>query len=680
MDLKNIDLANEEYILTRYQNILKKQDILTVWDLLFNFPTKYDDYSVKSIKDVAIDETVVLEGTVISKISSSYLKSNLTSISFVLDVEGNKIRCVIFNRIFLAKKLTIGKVLKVQGKFYQNYNSFTVSNLIICDEINRNIVPSYKIKDVAHDKLLEIIDKVYRRYKNSIKETLPLDIIQKRNLLSLQDAIGKIHLADSIEEIDKAMYRIKYEELLIYELSTKYLHYQRINNNNCPIIEYDKQILNDFINKLPYELTIDQKTSIDEILNDIHSPYQMNRLLQGEVGSGKTIVACIAVLACITASYQAVLMCPTEILACQHFENIKTVFKDYPNINIELLTGSTSITKKETIINDLKNSKINLLIGTHAVFQEDVEYYNLGLVVADEEHRFGVKQRVMIKNKGLLVNYLKMSATPIPRSLATSTFGDTDISIIKTMPSNRKQVITKLVYQKDKKEVMNRILEELKCNHQIYVVTPLIEESENIDTSDAFNAYRNFTNYFKDKARVGLVHGRMKSEEKDEVMNAFYNHDIDILVATSIIEVGVNVKNATTILILGAERFGVATLHQLRGRVMRSGEKPYCYLIADNLNEVAEERLKMVENTTDGFALAEYDLLHRGPGEFFGEKQSGAISFQYANLLKDHDILQLTLEDAEEIINSHKLFEQSDYQLLFDIVEKNYQNKIKNLD
>lgn len=677
--LNNYLLSDEDYILARYVNIFKKKGILTVKDLLFDFPTKYEDFTVKSINDAVLDEATCLEGTIVSKVTVNYLKSKLSTVVFQLEVEGVKIRCTIFNRVFLKGKLNYGTVLRVQGKFYQNMNNFTVSNLLICDEIDKNIVANYKVKDIAETKYIEIISMVYRRYKEKIKETLPTDILNKHNLLSLKETIHTLHLSDNMNDIKKAVNRIKYEELLQYQLSMKYLHHMRQLEHNAPVINYKEDVLEKLINSLNFELTDDQVKVTKEILKDLKAPYAMNRLLQGEVGSGKTIVALLSMLACVSDGYQAALMCPTEILSKQHYATIKELLKDY-DINIALLTGTTSAKVRNEIIGNLENGKINIIVGTHALFQKDIEYNNLGLVIADEEHRFGVKQRVLIKNKGLDVNYLKMSATPIPRSLAISAYGDTDISIIKTMPKNRKPVITKYVDNANKRDVINHMKEQLKLGKQIYVVTPLIEESEALDVANATEIYDNMTKYFDGLANVGLIHGKLKTDEKEEMMQKFLNNEVQILVATSVIEVGVNVENATTIVVLGAERFGVATLHQLRGRVMRSDSIPYCFFIANNPTEMAVERLKMVEQNTDGFKLAEYDLINRGPGEFFGEKQSGSMNFKYASIKDDSDLLEIANNDSEEIINNIDNFTNPEYETLFNVAKTNYQMKQTELD
>lgn len=678
--LNNYLLSDEDYILARYVSILKKKKIQTVEDLLFDFPIKYEDYTVHSIHDAILEVPTILEGTIVSKVTVNYLKSKLSTVVFQLDVEGRKIRCTIFNRIYLKGKLNYGSVIRVQGKFYQNMNNFTVNNLMICDELDRNIIPIYHIKDIGEAKYLEIISMVYRRYKDKIEETLPQKLLNKYHFASLKKTIYTLHLSENLNDINEAIRRIKYEELLKYQLSMKYLHYMRENDHNCPIINYDNQVLEKLEASLTYELTDDQKKVISEILKDLKAPYAMNRLLQGEVGSGKTIVAIMSIMAVVSGGYQAVLMCPTEILSKQHYQTISQILKEYKEVKMGLLTGSTSLKQRKEIIDKIASGDIHIIIGTHALFQKDIDYPKLGIVIADEEHRFGVRQRVLIKNKGLDVNYLKMSATPIPRSLAISAYGDTDISIIQTMPKNRKEVITKYIDHDHKKDVINHMKEELQRGHQIYVVTPLIEESDALDTANATEIYQNMVKYFDKIATVGLIHGRLKTEEKEDIMQKFLNNEIQILVATSVIEVGVNVVNATTIVILGAERFGVATLHQLRGRVMRSDSIPYCFFIANNPTDSSIERLKMVEQNTDGFKLAEYDLINRGPGEFFGEKQSGAMNFKYASLKDDTDLLELANSDSEEIINDQSTFNDDEYRILFDVAKKNYQMKQTKLD
>lgn len=679
--LKDYQVNEEDYILARYKTIFKKKGINTIEDLLFDFPIKYDYFKVQPLRNAKLDESIILEGTIVSKVAINYLKSKLSTVVFQLEVEGTKIRCTIFNRIYLKGKLNYGSVIRVQGKFYQSMNQFTVSNLVLVDELSRDVIPTYRIKEIANEKYFEILLTAFRKYKNQIGETLPQAYLEKHQLLSLPETVRILHFSDQLEEIDQAKKRMQYEELLQYQVSMKYLHYMRQKETNCPAICYQEEVLTQLRQKLSYELTPDQDKAIAAILKDLSAPYAMNRLLQGEVGSGKTIVAVMALLATVSGGFQAALMCPTEILSKQHFATLQDLLQDFSQIQIGLLTGSTSQKERKEILQKLASNEIQIMVGTHALFQKDVEYFNLGTVIADEEHRFGVRQRVLIKNKGLDVNYLKMSATPIPRTLAISAYGDTDISIIKTMPKNRKAVVTKYVDKEHKKDVMAHMKQELAIGHQIYVVTPLIEESEVLDTANATEIYENMKRYFEGVATVGLIHGKLKPIEKEEIMQQFLEREIQILVATSVIEVGVNVPNATTILILGAERFGVAALHQLRGRVMRSDSIPYCFFVTtDHPTESSVERLKMVEQTTDGFALAEYDLKHRGPGEFFGEKQSGSMNFKYASLRENSDLLELANIDSEEMIQNGSLFVEMDYQKLYEVASNNYQRKQTQLD
>ena len=680
MDIHNTLIEDQDYILSRYKNVLKKQGITTVYELLSEYPIRYDDYTVSSIEKAELDQNIVLEGSITSKITVSYLKAKLTAISFLMDVEGKTIKAIVFNRLYLKNKLDYGMVIRVQGKFYKNMNNFTIADLIIVDEMNRDIVPIYKNKDISEGKYLEIIEKTFRRFGNYLTETMPNKYLMKEKLISFYDCVKILHFPENFTDITKARYRLKYQELLKYQLSMKYLHMMREKSGNSPIINYDENLLKKLYDSLPYGLTADQKKVINDILGDLQKNYPMNRLLQGEVGSGKTIVALAAILATVSGGFQAALMCPTEILSLQHFQTISSLFSIFPNIKVALLTGSTKSQARKEIIEGLKNKTIDVVVGTHALFQKDIDYNALALVIADEEHRFGVRQRVLIRNKGLDVNYLKMSATPIPRTLSISAYGDMDISIIKEMPKNRQKVITKYVDASEKRLVVDHMKKEIKNGHQIYVVTPLINESETLDTANATEIYANMVKYFKGIASVGLIHGRLKADEKEKVMDDFLNKKIDILVATSLIEVGVNVLNATTIVILGAERFGLATLHQLRGRVMRSSNVPYCFLISEKKTESSEQRLKLLETTSDGFKLAEYDLISRGPGEFFGEKQSGSMNFKFADLKTDAVLLEIANKDAEEIIKDEAFFKSEEYRDLYENAVHNYEMKQQQVD
>ncbi len=441
------------------------------------------------------------------------------------------------------------------------------------------------------------------------------------------------------------MIRLKYEELFEFTFKINYLKEQNKKNAVGIKRECNKMELDKVIKKLPFKLTDDQIKALDEIIDDLSSDHKMNRLLQGDVGSGKTIVAFLAMYYNSICGYQSALMAPTEILAIQHYNNIKEVFKDL-NIEIALLTGSISKKEKQDIYKRLESGEISVVIGTHALIQEDVKYGNLGLVITDEQHRFGVNQRANLKNKGIAVDVLYMSATPIPRTYALTIYGDMDISTIKQLPSGRKPVKTVVKSEKEMKDVLTSMHEELKNNHQIYVIAPLIEQSDNSDMTNVYNLRDKMNLAFGSKYNIDIVHGKMKPEAKELIMGEFKQNKINILISTTVIEVGVDVENATMIVIFDAERFGLSTLHQLRGRVGRNKFESKCILISNT----EKERLKIMETTYDGFEISEQDFKLRGAGDLFGVKQSGDMSFKIANLKSDYKILVQAKKDSLEFL------------------------------
>ena len=432
------------------------------------------------------------------------------------------------------------------------------------------------------------------------------------------------------------------------------------NKNNSMNMGYSKKIdlekIKEFSMSLPFKLTLDQEKTLDEIFDDLKSDKRMNRLVQGDVGSGKTIVALISMYVIYLNGYQSAMMAPTEILAHQHYQNMKKLFKDY-DINIREILGSTSKKEKEIIRKDLLDGKIDMIVGTHALIQDDINFKNLGLIITDEQHRFGVNQRSNLRNKGNMPDVLYLSATPIPRTYALTIYGDMDISIIKTRPEGRKPIITKVKNNSEIKGVLQKMKEELDNGHQVYIVSPLIENEES-DDEDIKKLYRKFSLAFKDR-KIGILHGKMNQKEKDEVMNKFLNKEIDILISTTVIEVGVDVKNATMMVIFDAYKFGLSTLHQLRGRVGRNDLQSYCVLMTDR----ETERLNIMENVSDGFELAEEDFKLRGSGDLFGTRQSGDMNFKIASLTKDYDILLKTKIQSEMIL--HKI---DQYPLLKGII------------
>ena len=672
-------LSEVEFITAKMAQTLKKNGINTVVDMLYSFPSKFDDYTIIPMDDITdINKTVSIAGIIQGKPSTVSVKNNLNIMRFSCEVDGNIIRVTIFNRQFLRSKINYGVYVRLTGKFDETMTKFTASEIAF-NEFENAIQPVFNIKGLDDNKILNLKEKLYYEYKDELIEDLPLELREKYDLLPIQKAIKNINIPEEMSETLKAVKRIKFEELLKYQLKVKYMLYMRKNNPEGIAINVDFKKVNDFVASLPYQLTDDQVKSLKEIFADMTSTYKMNRLLQGEVGSGKTVVSAISLYAVVTAGYQGAIMVPTEVLASQHYITFKEFFKN-TNLKVALLTSSIPLKDKKEILEELDSGEIDIVIGTHSLIQKDVSFKKLGLVVTDEEHRFGVKQRVSMVGKGYLIDHLKMSATPIPRTLAISLLGENDISIIKTLPGHRKEVITKYINYDDRSNVFEHMRTQIKEGRQVYIITPMIEESDVMDLQNALGVYERTKKYYSDLCEVGLIHGKLKPEEKDEVMNKFYNNEIQILVATSVIEVGVNVVNATTIVILDADRFGIAQLHQMRGRVRRSDYQSYCFIVSKSTVESSIKRLKLIEESNDGFALAEEDLLIRGAGDLFGEKQSGDITFKMADIVVDSDILNEANQCADELIQSEKLFNDEQYKELLQCAKINYDTKKEMLE
>ena len=672
-------LSEVEFLSAKTVQSFKRNNINTVVDLLYSFPSRFEDYTIVSIDEITdVDKVVSIAGIVQGKASSLNVKNNLNIMRFIVDVDGVDVKATIFNRQFLKSKISYGTYVRLTGKFDETKTKFTASEVAF-NEFESAIQPVFNIKGVDDKKVLQYKERLFYEYRHELIEDLPQDIRKEFDLVSIEDAIKYINIPDEMSEAMKAIRRIKFEELLKYQIKIKYLFYMRKHHPEGVAINFDRNKVNAFIESLPYTLTVDQVKSLQEILTDMSSNYKMNRLLQGEVGSGKTVVSAISLYAATTASYQGAIMVPTEVLASQHYITFKKLFEN-TNLKIALLTSSVSSKERKEILDGLNDGTIDIVIGTHSLIQKDVTFKKLGLVVTDEEHRFGVKQRVSMVGKGYLIDHLKMSATPIPRTLAISLLGESDISIIKTLPGNRKEVITRYINYDDRQEVFDHVKEQIKEGRQVYIITPTIEESDAMDLQNALNVYERTKKYYEGFCNVGLIHGKLKQEEKEEVMRKFYQNEIQILVATSVIEVGVNVENATTIIILDADRFGIAQLHQMRGRVRRSDYQAYCFMISKTTVDSSIKRLKLVEETNDGFALAEEDLLIRGAGDLFGEKQSGGVSFKMADIVVDNDLLELANKCADKMFMNKKIFEDHEYKNLFDMAQENYEEKKEMLE
>lgn len=637
--------------------LLNKLNIYNIYDLVTHYPFRYNILEKTGLNS----ERVVLEGIVESVPTVTRFRGNMNRMAFRFNTNGTIVNVNIFNRAFLKPSLKVGKAIIVIGKYDRLKNTVTASEIRLAklgEDIK--IEPIYSTTSGLSNKVLSrYISNAVDLYINNIYDYVPKYIKDKYNLIDKKEAIKIIHNPSNIGELKQAQISLKYDELFLFML--KINHLKLCNKKEVNGLNRDGDIskLEGFINHLPFLLTFDQKAALDEILKDLKESIRMNRLLQGDVGSGKTVVALIAMYYNFLSGYQSALMVPTEVLAFQHYQSTKDLFKDI-NINIELLTGSLNKREKSKIYEGLKNGEIDIIIGTHALIQDNVEYNNLGLVITDEQHRFGVNQRANLKNKGVMPDILYMSATPIPRTYALTIYGDMDISNIKTMPSDRKPIKTLLKTTKEIKEVLTLMWDELEKGHQIYVIAPLIEESEKLDLTNINLLREKMELAFGKKHTVDILHGRMDSREKEKVMTDFSSNKISILISTTVIEVGVNILNATMIVIFDADRFGLSTLHQLRGRVGRSNLESCAILISDK----DKERLNIMEQTNDGFLISEADFNLRGQGDLFGVKQSGDMAFKIADIKKDFKILLQAKADSLELINNDLFYTSPDYQKL----------------
>lgn len=640
------DLESIQGIGPKTAELLGKLHIHNQNDLIRFYPYRYDILKRSDITNLEDGAKVVIDGVVEGSPTIIYLNRGLKKMIFRISNKKTILNISIYNQVYLYDELKSGKEITIIGKYDK------VKNTIVASEVRFEKLPiEPKIEAVYHStsglSSKNISKFISSAFLNKEKENdiLPTSIIEKYNLFNINDALYQVHFPSDILSLKKARQRLKYEELFMYLLKINYMKL-KINNDKKAIsrnISQDK--INEFISKLPFKLTIDQLKAKEDIIKDLNSTKRMNRLLQGDVGSGKTVIAFIASYGNFLAGYQTAMMVPTEILANQHYLNAQELFKD-EKMNIELLTSSTSKKKKEEIYEKLESGEIDLIIGTQSLIQEQIKYKNLGLVITDEQHRFGVNQRDTFKNKGETLDILSMSATPIPRTYALTIYGDMDVSSIKTKPVGRKEIITYFKKEKDMYDVLNLMKEELDKGHQIYVIAPSIDEDSD-EKESVTDLEEKMKKAFGKICKIGSVHGKMDSKDKSNVMADFEKKKIDILISTTVIEVGVNVPNASMIVIFNANLFGLSTLHQLRGRVGRGDIQSYCVLIAKEY----QERLKMLERCNDGFEISEYDFQNRGEGDLFGIRQSGETGLVLANVNRDFKMMLKAKEDADYYIN-----------------------------
>lgn len=631
---------------------LNRCGIFNILDVLLYFPRDYEFVDGNAdVETITGEEKQILKCEIIRFRGDIKTKTGkiLTTIDF--NYNGNKVSAKWFNQRYIRNSFRQGKIYNLMGKFKRIGNMLEVVNpTITCEEaLSSEILPKYPLKGDISNKLFEkLINDILSHME--VKENLPKDVTDKYSLISLNDAIRSIHFPENKEMLEKAEIRLKFQELFTYSLKLLLLKYKIKKNANGIFFEWVDEFKH-FKEKLPFPLTGAQTRVVREILRDQKSNSSMNRLIQGDVGSGKTIVALISIFNVIKNGYQCAFMAPTEILASQHFEESKKIFNDF-NIELELLTGSTTLKEKRRIKDRIKTSEPILVIGTHALFQDDVEFGKLGLIVTDEQHRFGVEQRSKLINKGKRADCLVMTATPIPRTLALYLYSDLDVSIIDELPPGRKKVDTRFYVEAQRDIGYDLAYDEIKNGRQVYIVCPLIEEDEKEELNSVETVYNKVSNgIFKD-LKVEMLHGKMKGIEKDQIIKRFKNNEFNVLISTTVIEVGVNVPNASVMIVENAERFGLSQLHQLRGRVGRGEYSSYCILIAKAKSNTTKKRMQIMTECSDGFLISEKDLELRGAGEMFGRKQSGDEGFILANLYDDIKILRCATLEANNIIKN----------------------------
>lgn len=638
---------------------LKALNLYTKDDVINYFPYRYNVYTPVKLRECSEGDTCTITGYVESAAKVFFIRKNLNKLSFAFNTGSELVNVTIFNRAYLKPNIRIKSYISVIGKYNRKSNTFMAIDIKLTPITKTVIEPVYHLNQgIKRSNFKKLVDEILDNTVE-IKSNVPDYLIEKYNFINKKEAVTNVHKPKDINSLKKADLHLIYEELFTFMLKVSYLKEKSASDGKFNIKSFDEDRVNNFISSLPFNLTDGQMQAVSDVKGDFLSKKKMNRLILGDVGSGKTIVSFIALYMNMLAGYQGVLMAPTEILAVQHFNNMKSLFGD--KLKIQLLTSSTKKGERNNILQNLKNGETQVLIGTHSLLNDELVYNNLGLVITDEQHRFGVNQRQTLQEKGKDVDVLYMSATPIPRTLALTIYGDMDITEIRSKPGGRKEIITKIFKNSELKNVLEKMLDEIKAGHQIYVVAPLIDDEED-EKMNVTSLKDKFDVAFNGMVPTGLLHGKMKPNQKDEVMNSFKNGDTKILISTTVIEVGVDVKNATMMVIFNAERFGLATLHQLRGRVGRNDMQSYCYLISD----YDAERLKVLEQSNDGFYISEQDFKLRGGGDIFGIRQSGEQSFKIANLNRDYKILMQCKSDAEEFLKSKNL---DDYKVQKEILE-----------
>lgn len=644
---------------------LGNMGIESVEDLIYTFPFRHEDFRIKNLAETPHNERLTVEARIEGTPNVMFMGKGRSRLQVQVLVGVHLIRVVFFNQGYLKNKLIPGETVTITGKWDQGRQTITASSVNFGGkEGQADFEPVYSLKGkMTQKKYRQFVRQALDLCGDQLSEKIPETLRTTYRLLNIVEAMEGVHFPKNAEHAKQARRRFVYEEFLMFQLKMQALRKVRKESEGGQAIHYDVDQLRAFFNSLPYELTGAQKRVVNEICVDLLTSERMNRLLQGDVGSGKTVVAASALYATVTAGFQGAMMAPTEILAEQHLENLRSWLEPF-NVRVELLSGSTRAKARRELLADLADGKIDILIGTHALIQPNVLFKHLGLVITDEQHRFGVNQRRILKEKGDHPDQLFMTATPIPRTLSITAFGEMDVSVIDEMPAGRKEIQTNWMKAEQFNLVLDRMAAQLADGRQAYLICPLIEESDKLDVQNAVDLHAQLQVLFEGRFTVGLMHGRLSADEKEAVMRAFSEGQVDVLVSTTVVEVGVNVPNATFMVIYDAERFGLAQLHQLRGRVGRGEHQSYCILVADPKSEEGKERLISMTETNDGFRLAEKDLALRGPGDFFGQKQSGVPQFKMADLVHDYRALETARRDAVQLIQSTEFWEESSFEPL----------------
>lgn len=656
----------------------RKQDLAdlgihTIADLLAYYPYRYEDYRLSDLTHAEHDEKVTVKGRVYGQPSVRWFNKKKSRMTVKLDVAGVVVHAVWFNQAYLKDKIKPGQTLLISGKWDRHRLQITVDRTFVSQAEQEKHIgrlePVYSVtSSIKMHWLRKWIYEAFTKYGREIIDPLPPELCERYKLMPRAKAMYMLHFPKGRREGWQARRRMVYEELLLYELKIMWL--RKIHRTEAQGIAhtFPDEKITAFINELSFPLTGAQERVVREILTDMQAPYQMNRLLQGDVGSGKTVVAAIALYANYLSGYQGALMVPTEILADQHVDSISKLLSPF-GVNVVSLTGSMTARERREALGQIQMGLADIIVGTHALIQDAVVYRQLGLVIMDEQHRFGVKQRATLREKGEAPDVLHMTATPIPRTLAITVYGEMDVSTIDEMPAGRQPIDTYWVKKELWPRIVNFIAKECSNGRQAYVICPLIDESEKLDLENAEEVFAQLAIALA-PIRVGLLHGRMNQAEKEEVMRCFQENEVQVLVSTTVVEVGVNVPNATVMVIYDADRFGLAQLHQLRGRVGRGGGASTCVLVADPKSEMGVERMRIMTETTDGFEISRRDLELRGPGDFLGVKQSGLPEFKLADLTQDARVLEVARSDAAQIVNQPDFATRPEWKALYEYLQE----------